>query len=77
MTENVEWAINCFSFLADTLSSGAGRAANLESQGAECRFYISRKPVRYDFDVMAHRRNSIYRTPIDKALVTVVQTLFS
>ncbi|XP_042882663.1 glutamate receptor-like [Penaeus japonicus] len=54
--------------LIDTYSSGVGRAASFETQGEECRFYISKNVLKADLDLMAHRQNSIFRESVDRAL---------
>ncbi|XP_069995929.1 glutamate receptor-like [Penaeus vannamei] len=54
--------------LIDTYSSGVGRAASFETQGKECRFYVSKNVLKGDLDLMAHRQNSIFRERVDRAL---------
>ncbi|XP_042238858.1 glutamate receptor-like isoform X2 [Homarus americanus] len=54
--------------LIDTYSSGVGRAAKFESQGSQCRFYISRQVLKADLDLMAHPQNSVFKEQIDLAL---------
>ncbi|KAF2347618.1 Ionotropic glutamate receptor [Trinorchestia longiramus] len=54
--------------LLDTVSSAAGRIANLEVRGELCRYNIPvRNPVVLGFDVMALPRNSPYKNPINHA----------
>ena len=54
--------------LIDSYSSGASKLGLHELKSKECGIHTSRQAVSIDYDVMVHRRNSIFRLQIDKQL---------